>query len=80
MRCECCDKELSPAEDSAMFKEANGVKPYRRVGMCGECRSYLPPEVGYVQKRGREVPHLDRDVVEEDPFDLSEYGEDEERW
>jgi len=79
MRCECCDKELSPAEDSAMFVEPDGAKPHRRVGMCSECRSFLPREVNYVQRRDAK-PHYIEPVAADDPFDLSEYGDDDEGW
>lgn len=79
MRCECCDKELTPAEDSAMFKEPDGTKPHRRVSMCSECRSFLPREVSYVQKRDA-TPQYTEPRIFDDRFDPTEYGDDDESW
>lgn len=46
-RCECCNNPLSYKDSTARFKTEPG-EPLRYVGMCGECRSFLPPKVEIV--------------------------------
>ena len=79
MRCECCDKELTPAEDSAVFVE-HGQKTNRRVGMCTECRSYLDPSTKFATKKTLDKVPEPREPEVADPFDLQSYDEDDERW
>lgn len=74
MRCECCDRELNDSEISAKFVERDGSKPHRFVGMCRECRSFLPPDVRYVFRP--EKSQREEDTYS-DPFDIGEYGDDE---
>ena len=70
MRCECCDAELSDAEATAKFAESDGSKPYRYVGMCKECRGFLPKNVVIITRPDLENRKETDDAYLYDPFDL----------
>lgn len=76
MRCECCDKLLTDAEDAAKFVESGN-----RVGMCSGCRSHLPKDVLYhtpvnldVADRRAEKENEDSGYIDHDLY----LGEDED--
>lgn len=77
MRCSCCDKELNDSEATAKYVEKDGSKPHRYVDMCAECRGFLHPDIKYVS---RPVRSTESEPDEADPFDLRDYGEDDEGW
>lgn len=80
MRCSCCDVELSPAEETAKFIEADpNVKPHRFVDMCRKCRSFLPPSVKYVSRPEapppREVNEDADELTDWERMQMRDYGE-----
>lgn len=51
MHCDCCDKLLDNEEGTARFFDEDKNAEPRYVGMCRECRSFLPPSVRIITRK-----------------------------